>query len=232
MKRLSAIFSVLLVFFTLASTASASSPDETYNLQPSLNTEVEFEDVELVSNGDDYTFSITQEFDAEEKISSEYDIEVDLNNLTYTVNEKEVLSTENEMARATVKHLFVAVQTYDPVGIKLNHTEAKLWWSPGSSATKVAGNKICTPSKKPTTWFNNSCVVNSDGSRDGGKTYAYGVSGGYYNYDFLSSKKRTDVNHHIFLEGYKDGKSSYRATWNKSGEAAFLLHFNTLVTKN
>lgn len=131
---------------------------------------------------------------------------------------------------ATVKHLFVTVNTYDPVGIKLNSTQAKLWWSPGSKATKVAGNKVCTPSTSPTHWYTNSCITMSDGPI--GTSYTYGVSANYYNYDFLSSKKRTDVYHHISLDAYKDGTSKYNATWSKSGEASVLLHFTTGVTKN
>lgn len=232
MKKFSIVFSALLMFFTLTSNVSAASSEEMFSLQPLSDTEVVFKEAELVVDGDEVTFSMSQEFGAEEKVSSEYDIEIDVDNLTYNVVEREVEGEGNLSLASTVKHLFVTVRTYDPVGIKLNETQAKLWWTPGSTAKKVAGNKICTPSTKPTHWYNNSCITMSDTSMNGGQKYSYGVSAGYHNFDFLSSKKRTDVNHHISLEGNKNGTSTYKATWSKKGEASALLHFTTGVTKN
>lgn len=229
---MSVVFSFLLMFFTLTSGVSAASSEEVFSLQPLSNSEVVLDEADLVVDGDEVTFSMSQEFGEEEKVSSEYDVEVDTDNLTYSVVERKVENEDNVSLASTVKHLFVTVRTYDPVGIKLNETQGKLWWSPGSTATKVAGSKVCTPSTKPTHWYNNSCITMSDTSMNGGQKYSYGVSSGYHNYDFLSSKKRTDVNHHISLEGNRDGTSKYNATWSKKGEASSLLHFTTGVTKN
>lgn len=61
------------MFFVLTSNVSASSAD-TLSLQPSSNTEVVFDEADLVVDGDEVEFSISQTFGAEEKVSSEYDI--------------------------------------------------------------------------------------------------------------------------------------------------------------
>lgn len=238
MKRFSVVILLLFAVFILGSNVSVSAETlkEVKSLSPKLDTEIVFEEAELVVDGEDVTFVVVQKFGAEEIVSSEYDIEVDVENSTYTVAERKKINVEDNFAiaatAATVKHLFVTVKTFDPVGLKLNETQAKLWWSPGIKATKVGGNKVCTPSTWPTHWYNQSCITMSDSSMNSGKTYSYGVSAGYYNYDFLSSKKRTDVYHHISLEGYSNGTSWYKATWSKSGEASVLLHFTTGVTKN
>ena len=232
-----------MVFAFSSATSAESELSNEIKLTPAKNTEIIFESANLVESGEEVTVTVTQEFTRDEEVSSEYNIEVDLNNLTYTVEEAELVIPEaiqqpkgiSSMAAASsAKYLFVTARTLDPPGEVLNTTRARLWWTYGSSSSKLAGGETCTANAQTnlfTTWYVDSCLRTADSTIDGGRTQTLGAKGSFHNYDWLYDNLITKTSHNVYLEGYIDGTSSYTATWTKSGESSSILRMDTLVEK-
>ncbi|WP_025026866.1 hypothetical protein [Caldalkalibacillus mannanilyticus] len=254
----SAIFSSVAFSSSDEKKQSNEKKEDIIELNATNETGKKFKKITLVIKDED-TYEIHLNDEKASNGIEGYDIEVDIENKTYKAekmnkmeldsyieptihetkpenelfNENELFSISNTSTK--VGWIEVTAITRDPVLVPLNQTRQRLnWYYDGNRAWQNSRNGGCTayaPTALGTNWYTSSCQWGSYSVIDGGRTVISNLSAAYYNWDFGSNNKRTDVSHNIYLEGYRTGSSNYNTTWTKSGEGSFLLNLRVVVNK-
>ncbi|MGE7690863.1 hypothetical protein ACQKMI_16820 [Lysinibacillus sp. NPDC097214] len=157
-----------------------------------------------------------------------YDISINPTTNEYEVKELRDFFLTPELRAANINYFIGATYTtYDPVSVALNRSRHELTWGGNpNDAWKI--------SRKATAWAANPSSLNThwyivsnkyEGYVDGGKYINSSSYHSYYNTDFVSSSKRTDVWHRLNVRGYDDGYAYITAENGKSGEGRLFLSF-------
>lgn len=146
-------------------------------------------------------------------------------------------SNTQVMSTGTTDHsVLITAITDDPLGWDMCRTTHHLSWSSTWPGVRFNGASLSTwaahPSGAGTHWYLGSRQLFPPAIRD--TSVISRAEAAYYNYDFMSETKRTNVEHFVWIKGKSAGCFSgdnldWRVTWNHSGELWWLLDIDVLV---
>lgn len=205
-------------------------PDNAKDLKAARNTSTLLEEAYSYTNEEGEHVQVTTLKLSQADRGKEFDIITDPATNEYVVEESNGLVEVPELTstRATREYFMGATYTTnDPARVALNRSRHELRWRGNSKdAWKVSRNASAwgaKPSKLGTNWHVKTNKY--EGYVDRGKSIFSSSYHSYYNWDFGSKKKRTDVWHRMNLQGYNDGYTYVTVQKGKSGEGNSLLSF-------
>lgn len=157
----------------------------------------------------------------------EYDISIDKNINEYVVKESRSLIPSISPSANYNYSIGATYTTRDPVLVDLNRSRHEMTWGGNANdAWKVSRKATAwgaNPSSLGTHWYIGTNKY--EGYVDNGKNVYSSTYHSYYNWDFGSNSKRTDVWHRVNIQGHNDGYAYVTAQNGKSGEGSALLSF-------
>lgn len=124
----------------------------------------------------------------------------------------------------------VKVLTEDPINVDCNYTKQTLQWKDYGTTIGYTSRSLSAWAGNPTAagthWYKSYAYY--DGSPylyNGRRNLKSSVAAAYYNWDFPSSSKRTDVSHYITITANNNATYNYSVKTTRTGEHYNLLKF-------
>lgn len=208
---------------------SIIKPFDAQDLKASRNTSTTLEDAYWYINEKGEEVQVTKIKVSQADRGKTYDISIDSITNEYEVRESTDYTLPPGLQSSINRTYFIGATytTYDPISVALNRSRHELTWGGNASdAWKVSRNATAwaaNPSPLGTHWY---IVTNKyEGYVDGGKYINSSSYHSYYNMDFGSKSKRTDVWHRLNVRGEHSGYATITVERGKSGEGSSLLSF-------
>lgn len=204
-------------------------PANAHTLKASINTSTTLKEAYLYTNEKGEEVAVTTLRVSQADKGKSYDISINPATNEYEVKESLDFSQAPNILPLTNYNYTIGATytTNDPVLVALTQSRHELTWGGNDTdAWKVSRNATAwaaNPSSLGTHWY---IVKNEyEGYVDGGKYINSSSYHSYYNTDFGSNDKRTDVWHRVNIRGYNDGYADVTAEKGASGEGSSLLSF-------
>ncbi|SDK20578.1 hypothetical protein [Sediminibacillus albus] len=232
-KKFNFLFVLGLFVFLSPSIANAEESGKSLTLEKGYETP--FEDVILKESEDEDRVIIKGTKKTDGKTEA-YDVTVNTETDTYTVEPKEVTSVKEDALispAATTYTGWVKAITDDPVGVDLTRTTLNFSWYDYGSTVGHRSSSLSTwaanPSSLGTHWYVSDRWKSSPYLYYSNQKLRVEGTGDYYNYDFLDNDKITEVDHYIKVDIQNDGTYDYVVDWGRRGESTITLDLDVEV---